>query len=37
MPEQFKKTQIKPKCNKNTTLIRNLSSLYILKQHKIPE
>ena len=31
MPEQFKKTQIKTKCNKNTTLIRSLLSLYIWK------
>ena len=30
-------TQIKLKYNKSTTLIRSLSSLYIWKQHGIPE
>ena len=29
--------QVNPKYNKNTTLIRSLSSPYIWKQHGIPE
>ena len=30
-------TEINPKYNKNTTLIKSLSRLYIWKQHEVPE